>query len=147
MRYNLIFIFFFTSLFALACSKDLAPISSIPQITFLSINQESFVSFKDSVIIQLAYEDGDGDLGFEAADSLSLFVKDQRLPKADAYYIQALAPPGKKLSISGTLRVVLPPLFLLNSPNEEGTQLEIQVRDRAGNLSNLVRTPLLRIVK
>lgn len=147
MRFLLFYIILVVSFWGVACKKEVSQVSKVPKITFLTINQETFVSFKDSVIIRFAYEDGDGDLGYEPADSLSFFVKDQRLLKPDAYYIPPLAPIGKSIAISGNLRLVLPPLFLLSHPDVETTQLEMHIRDRAGNISNTISSPLIKIIK
>ncbi len=43
-----------------------------PVISKVTLNQTSFKQFTDTVVIAFDYVDGDGDLGFDNADSLSL---------------------------------------------------------------------------
>jgi hypothetical protein len=145
-RYH--FFFFTLAVFFFSCSKNNETvIDPVPKISFLSINQNSFKEFKDSVIITIQYEDGDGDLGYENADLVSAFVHDMRLPNKDGFYIPPLAPLNNTLAISGKLNIVLPPLFLLSNSPTESTSFEIQLQDRKGNLSNIISTPEVTITR
>lgn len=141
-------VFFTLTVFFFSCSKNNeTALDPVPKISFLSINQNSFKAFTDSVIITIQYEDGDGDLGYENADLVSAFVHDMRLPNKDGFYIPPLAPLNHTLAISGKLNIVLPPLFLLSNAPTESTSFEIQLQDRKGNLSNIISTPEVTIVR
>ena len=135
-------------LLATACEKSkVVAADTVPKIAFAGISSTSFQQFSDSIYLTLSYEDGDGDLGQEDADIASLEIHDTRLAKPDMYYVQPLAPLKSKIHIQGQLQVNLRNLFLLGTGTAESTFLEIRIKDRAGNWSNLVRTPELTITK
>lgn len=143
--YCLILVLF---LLATACEKTkVVADDTVPKIAYAGISQTSFQQFSDSIYLTLSYEDGDGDLGHEDADIASLEILDTRLSKPDMYYVQPLAPLQSKIRIKGQLLVSLRNLFLLGTGAAETTFLEIRIKDRAGNWSNLVRTPELTITK
>jgi hypothetical protein len=120
----------------------------VPKIAFEGLSSDRLVQFQDTLAIQISYEDGDGDLGFLSADSLSLEVWDQRLSKPDFYYIPPMLPlSAKPTRISGQWQVKLKNLFLIGAGSQEQTQFQIRVKDRMGNWSNLVRTPDIIIEK
>ncbi len=136
------------SLLATACKKkNVVADDAAPKIAYTGISQTSFEQFSDSIYLTLSYEDADGDLGHEDADIASLEILDTRLSKPDMYYVQPLAPLKSKIRIKGQLQVSLRNLFLLGTGAAETTFLEIRIKDRAGNWSNLVRTPELTITK
>jgi hypothetical protein len=120
---------------------------SKPMIEFLNINSDTFLEFKDSVVITIGYSDGNGDLGYENADLTSVFIKDNRLENYDEYYLKPLSPPNSKIPISGKLQLLLPPLFILGPGIQETTRFEIYIKDKSGNRSNTVFTPNVTIVK
>ena len=120
----------------------------VPKIGFEGLSSDRLVQFQDTLAIRISYEDGDGDLGFLSADSLSLEVWDQRLSKPDFYYIPPMLPlSAKPTRISGLWQVKLKNLFLIGAGSQEQTQFQIRVKDRSGNLSNLVRTSDIIIEK
>lgn len=118
-----------------------------PAIKILNVDKDSLVQFLDSLIIQIEYEDGDGDLGTSDPDINSIFVKDVRLENADEYYLPPLAPEEARVSITGTIDLVLQPTFLLGNGDQEQTKYSIYWLDRAGNQSNLVETGDILIIK
>lgn len=134
-------------LLATACKKKDVVTETTPKISYAGISQTSFQQFSDSIYLSINYEDADGDLGYENADITSLEIHDTRLSKADMYYVQPLAPLNSKIRIKGTFQVSLRNLFLLGNGSSEVTILQIRIRDRAGNWSNLVRSPELTITK
>jgi hypothetical protein len=143
-------LFFSSILFLFSCSKKTELKDSVnprPKIKLNSMNNTEYTQFKDSILIVISYEDGDGDLGFEDADKHSLFVKDSRLQKSDSYYVPPLAPPESNIPIKGELNIVLPPPFILSNAPSENVYFEIQLQDRAGNMSNLVVSPTVKIVR
>jgi hypothetical protein len=119
----------------------------IPVISNLILNKSDFKQFADTVVIGFDYRDGDGDLGFESADSLSVEIKDIRFSKADEYHLPPLAPTGSKIDISGTIRVTLKNIFLIAGGNTETTQFQIRVKDRAQHWSNLLVSKSVNINK
>ena len=121
--------------------------SEKPSITYSMITPINIKEFKDSVQITIKYKDGNGDLGDENPDELNIYVKDNRLDKADFYHLHALAPPGTSIAIDGTLNIKLKNTFLIGSGNSETTSYEVKLKDRAGNWSNAITTEMVTITK
>ncbi len=119
----------------------------IPSISAVTLNQIAYKQFSDTVVITLKYNDGDGDLGFESADSLSVEVKDMRFEKPDYYHLRPLAPLDKKIAITGEIRIALKNVFLLGSSSQENTQFIIRIKDRAQHWSNRLTTKSVTINK
>ena len=118
-----------------------------PSITYTTITPMNIKEFKDSVQITIKYKDGNGDLGDENPDVLNIYVKDNRLDKADFYHLHALSPPGKSIAIEGTLNIKLKNTFLIGSGNSETTSYEVKIKDRAGNWTNSIITEMVTITK
>jgi len=58
-----------------ACKKEEnLPPAAAPVIAVLSISPDTLVQFQDSVIIELQYEDQNGDLGSDNPDQLDLEI-------------------------------------------------------------------------
>jgi hypothetical protein len=119
----------------------------IPIISAVTLNQTAYKQFSDTVVITLKYKDGDGDLGFESADSLSVEVKDMRFEKPDYYHLRPIVSLDKKIAISGEIRIALKNLFLLSSGSQENTQFSIRIKDRAQHWSNRLTTKSIIINK
>lgn len=124
--------------FVFASCEEAAPPSrsDVPFITVLSITPTMIKEFTDSIEIELQYEDGNGDIGWVDADKYALTVHDIRLLNPDDYYVPPLAPVGEEIPISGVLKVKIKNTFLLGNGNDETTHFELQLTDRAGNVSN-----------
>jgi hypothetical protein len=135
-------------LFLYSCSKksDL-PFSAVPEIKITAINSTSIKQFEDSLIISLAYQDGDGNIGFEESDSFALIIRDIRLATDDKFHISPLAPIGESIAIKGVIRVPIGKLFLFGTSNTESTRFILRLKDRAGNWSNEVETESILISK
>jgi len=116
-----------------------------PVISKITLNQTSFKQFTDTVVIAFDYADGDGDLGFDNADSLSLEIKDVRFAKADFYQVRPLAPSGQKVNIHGTIKVTLKNVFLLGSGTSETTRFRLRIKDRMQHWSNTLETKTISI--
>lgn len=124
---------------SLSCKDDLIKTGEPqPKIQFVSINPNTVLQFKDSVVITISYEDGDGDLGDFSADSLSISIRDTRLLKPDYYHLKPLAPLDANVKIKGKLDIKLKNLFLLGQGKTEQTQFEIMLKDRKQHWSNTV---------
>jgi hypothetical protein len=68
------------------------------------------------------------------------------LNTADGYHIQPLAPPDTEVPIQGELSVVLTPLFLLGSSEQEVMTYTFHVEDRSGQRSNSITTVPITIL-
>jgi hypothetical protein len=118
-----------------------------PVISKVTLNQTSFKQFTDTVVIAFDYADGDGDLGFDNADSLSLEIKDVRFAKADFYHVRPLSPAGSEINIHGTIKVTLKNVFLLGAGSSETTKFQIRIKDRMQHWSNKLETKTISITK
>lgn len=118
-----------------------------PLIRLLSVSSKQLKQFKDSLVITIEYTDGDGDVGETNPDVNDLEIKDQRLSKADYYFVKPLTPPDANIKVKGTISVQIKNTFLLGTADSEITTFELRLRDRAGNWSNSVKTELITITK
>ncbi|MFZ6052834.1 hypothetical protein [Halocola ammonii] len=130
----------FSVLFALGCKKE-ETVDPSPEITYVSMSASQVVEFENQVEVTFSYKDADGDIGEPDPDVKTLRVKDARLSEADFYHIPPVTPELQALNVEGTFTVVLNPLFLLGNGSQETTSFNIQLEDRAGNLSNTIMTP------
>jgi hypothetical protein len=147
MKSHLLIIFSIL-LFTFSCKKkEQEELGTSPIIELISVTPTEIKEFEDSIIVMLSYEDRDGDLGSENPDENFLEIRDTRLEKPDFYFVQPLSPPGTAIHIKGTLRVYIKNIFLLGNGDTEYTTLEIRMRDRAGNWSNLVTSEQLKITR
>ena len=118
-----------------------------PAITISAMSHDTLTEFVDQLVLNIEYQDGDGDLGNADADVNSIFVKDSRLSVADEYYLAPLAPEGSNISIQGTLSLKLSTTFILGNSNQETLDYTIYMVDRAGNQSNVIQTSQLLVVR
>lgn len=141
-------ILIFATMIIIGCKYDDKYTNNpIPKISNISTNQLEYTQFTDTVVIALDYQDGDGDLGFESADSLSVEVKDIRFAKADYYHLKPLSPVGNRIAISGKIRISLKNIFLFGAGNLESTKFQIRIKDRSQNWSNVLLTKSINIKK
>lgn len=130
----------------LSCADE-AGFPNTPRIEIVSVSPTQVNEFEEAVHVILKYEDGDGDLGHPHPDSLTLKVWDDRLSSPDWYHVQPLAPEGSSINITGELDVALNGTFIIGAGNTETTRYTLSIKDRAGNWSNEVKTPLITINK
>lgn len=127
----------------ISCKKEEPPVndpvSIIPSIELRSVAPLTVTEYEDSIIFELFYTDGDGDLGFDSPDSLSLFITDPRIAATEGYYVQTLSPAGTAVAIQGVLQVKLDRTIMVDDtqPSEQ-VQFELVLKDRAGHYSNTV---------
>ena len=128
----------------LSCSKDQGsnpeehPITDTPFIELSSVSPTTIHQY-DSLIFEVKYTDGNGDLGDYDADTLSLWITDNRFPLTEKFHIPPLAPQGSAIIISGTLSVTLDHIILKDaSSTSETATFTVKLKDRAGNWSNEV---------
>lgn len=148
-NFNNIFAVFFLMVITLSsCTKyEEVKASELPTITYSSIAPKTVKQFDQNVVITINYKDGNGDLGNENPDDLSIYVKDNRLKKEDYYHLHLLSPPTKSIAIEGALDIRLKNTFLIGSGNSESTTYDIKIKDRAGNWSNPITTEAITITK
>lgn len=135
----------------LSCKKDRKAEKEgyfeVPSIELVSVNTTQMVEFQDSLIIMVSFKDLNGDLGRQNPDDNSLYIKDLRLPNADYYHIPPITPEDLEFKTRGTIRIVVPTLFLLGNGGDETTVLTIKVKDQADHWSNEISTPTITITK
>lgn len=132
-----------------------------PVIEFVSLSKTTMLQTpfgQDSVVITFSFTDGDGDLGFRDGEE-SVFIKDGRDSfQKPSYRIPFVDQQGAGNGISGEISIVvpttcciypfpLPPCDTLNAPQQfDSVFYLIQIRDRAGNLSNEIQTDPIRLI-
>jgi len=128
-----------------------------PFIEFMSMSKNTMIQNRhnsDSVFVFISFTDGDGDLGYGVSDTMkNVFVTDSRTGfLSDRFKTPEIPPEGANNGISGTLRILLyttccifpdniPPCEK-NVPGYPTDTLyyEIYITDRAGHVSNIIRT-------
>jgi hypothetical protein len=121
--------------------------NTAPTISIASLSNDSVKEFVDSVIVEISYQDAQGNLGSIDPDVNDLEVKDSRLSQPDFYHVKPLAPAGYTLNISGKLRIRLSTLFLLGIGDQETATFTIRLRDQSGEWSAPVTSDPIKIVR
>lgn len=135
-----------------------------PKITYVGVDnpqvfQGSATAPNDTLSIQFSFTDGDGDLSF-ADDSVDIFLVDSRVPQFPiTYRIPSINPEGATNGIEGNIWVNIPnkPLNICCYVDGQACAVSqtqaidtltysIQIRDRAGNYSNIIKTELLTVI-
>ncbi len=130
----------------------------IPHLEFRGFSKDRIKqgsNQQDSVIMTLFFTDGDGNFG-SAANSAepNIFLKDLRTNQIFREYKAPIVPEeGANNGISGTINVKIyttcciyepatgiPPCEPTDIFPENVLPLEVYISDRAGNISNIVRT-------
>jgi hypothetical protein len=146
-RYNKLFlVILLTGI--LACKKDKGPfLSTTPHISLVEMQPDSVKQFEEKILIVIEYTDGDGNIGFDHPDSVSLLIRDRRITEADSMHVQPISPPGSEITVKGTLSISLSSTFLIGNGDKEITSYEIRLRDRDNHWSNTITTPEIIIYK
>lgn len=146
------FVMIFAMALTFSCKKDdpdppdpYIPTSDTPSIALVDVAPLTVTQFVDSIVFTISYIDGDGDLGFDNADSLSLELTDNRVPLTEKFHIPPLSPVNTNIVIKGELIVILDHTSLIDTLGSETTTYTIKLRDRAGNWSNSVTTGIITI--
>lgn len=130
------------------CKKEKGPfISPVPKIGLIEIRPDSVKEFQQQVSFLIDYTDGDGDIGFDHPDSLSLIIRDRRITEADTLHVQPVAPPNSSIAVQGTLSISLNSTFLIGNGDAEKTSFEIRLRDRQNNWSNTVNSSEITVYR
>jgi len=113
-----------------------------PNITFKLMSTNSVNEFADSIVVTFEYEDGDGDLGVTADDTTTdVFFMDSRTGFIYEYRLPYIEPKSKNKGISGEITITILSVGCLPSKSNDTLHYKIQIKDRAGNLSNKIKTP------
>jgi len=130
------------------CKETPEPVLPIvPVLRVKSISPSAVQNFDNLVVLELEYEDGDGDLGEEDPDKKTLWVKDSRLADADLYHVQPIAPPDENVPIQGIIRVEIPNVFIIGNGNSEEVFFRVKIQDRAGHWSEEDVSPSITITR
>ena len=126
----------------------------IPRIAFVRMTKNTLKqgnTSSDSLRLTLSFEDGDGDIG--SNDSLNVFLKDTRQSGAtpESFRMPLVPEQGAKNGISGEISLLVYTTCCLpgcgsqlNKP-VDSLFYDVYIKDRAGNKSNVVRTPLIAL--
>lgn len=133
-----------------ACKKETVseqpPISPVPSIELRNTAPTVVTEYEDSIVFDLFYQDGDGDLGFADPDSTSVFLVDTRIQTVEDFYLPLLAPENVSVPIQGIFQLHLDRTILTGSGDTPETVVfQIYLRDRAGHQSNVVSTPAITV--
>ncbi|MEL6676906.1 MAG: hypothetical protein AAFR61_32160 [Bacteroidota bacterium] len=140
-------IYLVLGLLAIGCTK-IDPtdfISATPEISLVNTAPLQVVAFQDSIVFEIEYTDGDGDLGTNDDTRRNVFVRDNRVDITHEFRLQQLAPDGAEIPITGTFNVILPNTLLTAGSAPETVTFTIWVVDRAGNESNEIESPEITV--
>ena len=134
------------------------PVLEFVALSNLQMSQRPLNS--DTTIVSLKFTDGDGDIGFSSeTPGENIFVIDDRTGEFyDRFRVPAIPEQGANNGVSGTINMVLlntccifPPqdsIPACESPNQypdNDLTFTIYMVDRAGNKSNEVKTPAIKL--
>lgn len=122
------------------CKKDEEPdlTDPTPEILEVRVSPTDVVEYRDSIVFEVDYRDGDGDLGENQPNAANLFLVDERISVTETFRVSELAPQGANVPITGTLRVVLQSTGITDNSYLQVANYTLYLRDRAGNESNKV---------
>lgn len=147
-------LFALLALIIISCVMCLRPpdYPIIPRIDFVRMSKNTMKqgdASSDSLRLVLNFEDGDGDIG--SNDSLNIFLTDTRQPNStpEPFRMPFVPEQGAKNGISGEISLLVFTTCCLptcNSPlnkAQDSLFYDVYIKDRAGNKSNIVRTPFI----
>lgn len=129
-----------------------------PVLSFVDYKRDTVRQFLDTNVITLGFTDGDGDLGARDTDTtFNLFLTDVTLGRTFPYKMPFIPAQGIGNGISGEIDITIYPTdvccdSVLLPCNVEAGALdevivyEVQVEDRAGNLSAPLRLPPVKMI-
>lgn len=138
--------------FSLSCQKN--TVSNVPYISLKYFGPNIFKISTDTLLMEFAFTDGDADLGNDTNKAkYDIYIKDFRFDTGFVgYYFPEINKTieDPKKGISGLC------LFIFYSPNilnlrpdsnhvkfGDTTRFEFYIKDRAGNTSNHINTPVI----
>lgn len=133
------------------------PVINYEGVNKVTVYQKRVGNPLDTLAIFFSFTDGDGDLSF--VDSTDISLADSRFPSAPVTYKLPLIPSeGTQEGIRGDIVIRIPNTIgiccIENNnacpPNPsiatDTFSYEIQIRDRAGNFSNKIRTEVIAVL-
>lgn len=163
MRYRPVFLLLLASLFIVSSCADAPVYPNEPVITYEGMSKNRIFQFTngpvDTIVVNFSFTDGDGDLSSIGSDSIDIFLTDSRLPDSPIdYRFPLIDEEGTGNGISGTASITIvntnniccifnSVLCAANPAYPIDTfSYSIQIRDRANNFSNLIRTEQIEII-
>ena len=153
--------FLFACLLALSACQSVPEYPAVPSISYGSAYFKEFPQ-TDYIFLSVNFKDGDGDLGLNsedlpALDSASRFNIFPVLYRKNGDQYEELKeisyhgtfPRLRESTVSGPIEGTLQyKLGSLNFFNEDSSiaKIRVYIRDRAGNLSNVIETPPFPVV-
>ena len=134
-----------------ACTSP-SDFDDIPEIEFNGFSKSTLIQGsqnQDTVILQIKFKDGDGDIG--SNEVLNIEVKDLRLDNSVpfTFLIPEIPEQGAENGISGTMDIRIFSVCCFQGsiscqpfPDmpEDELRFSVQIRDNAGNWSNTIET-------
>lgn len=155
-----ILLIFFSGL--IACYERVE-LPAEPSLSFVGLDKSTILqgfSKEDSLTITLELKDGDGDIGFSTADSIvnSIYIRDLRTGNISEQFNIPEIP--ENISVNGIeaqleLKIYttcclfpdnIPPCSVIETYPFDTIIYEITIQDRAGNISEPVRTSPITIL-
>lgn len=146
---NKLFLFAWVSAITLifSCKKDKVEISNVPEIKLVEVSPTQIREYKDKIVFNVYYKDGDGDIGENADGVKNLFVTDSRNQITYQFRVKQLSPSGAGVAIEGNLMVELNNAAILDGSSSQAVEYSLYLKDRAGNSSNIITTSGLSVIK
>lgn len=154
---RLLSLFFIVSFLWQSCIKP-PEYPDEPVVSFISMSRDTVIQGVDSNIITIGFTDGDGDLGLASTEEgENLFLTDITLGRVQKFRIPKIPAQGIGNGISGKIAILIEPnsmccdsVTIPCSP-EVGAAMEttiytVKIVDRAGNESETIQLPPLRMV-
>ncbi len=156
----LIIILIGTTFFGCTISPDF---SIVPELSYVGISKDTMVQSSvlgDSLLLFFDFKDGDGDIGIaEDQIGFDLTITDNRTGNIyDRYKTPFVPEQGAANGIEGSVQLTLfttccvfegTNIPACNAPENLPTDtltLDIQLTDRAGNMSNVITTEMIILV-
>lgn len=144
-------VFLFAALSAISlsfsCKKDKVEISNVPEIKLVEVSPTQIREYKDKIVFNVYYKDGDGDIGENTDGVKNLFVTDSRNQITYQFRVKQLSPSGASVAIEGNLMVELNNAAILDGSSSQAVEYLLYLKDRAGNSSNTITTSGLSVIK
>ncbi len=155
-QYSIILLFLGLFLVFACIKPEEYPIE--PQITEIRFDKLELDNYTEPLVISIDFQDGDGDIGItEGKAQKNIFIIDTRTGFIDSLAVPYnLEAPGNVKGILGTIDITqlstccipdtgLPCTPDADYPRQQELVYEIYIADRAGNKSNVMRSPTLKI--
>ncbi len=152
---NLLLLSAFSILLVIACVKP-PEYPVVPEIQFLNVSKSAIQQNADTTNITFSFTDGDGDIGLaDNNPNTNVTLTDTRTGFQEFFKIPFIPQQGVASGISGEVTLTVLATCCLNSnpicqptpgANPEEIIYTIQVRDEAGNDSNLIEVSPIMLI-